>query len=96
MQRYSLAIILATSCYSGALHAAEQKQPSEDFLEFLAAMDEVNGEMTDPLDMLEMVDEPELIETKQQSEDKQEKSLEEKTETMKQNPKTQLVAKENK
>lgn len=101
MRPYSLALILATSCLviSSKLKAAEQVQPNEAFLEFLASMDEVNGEITDPLDMLEVVDEPELIETKSQSKqpkDESKKILDEKSEGMKPNTKTQLVVKENK
>lgn len=98
MRHFSLAIVLATtSAFSVKLNAAEkQTQPDEAFLEFLAAMDEVDGEITDPLDMLEVADEPELIETNSQSKDETDESLEEKSESMKPNTKSHLVVKENK
>lgn len=35
-------------------------EPDEAFLEFLASMEDVDGEVTDPLDMLDIADEPEL------------------------------------
>jgi len=35
-------------------------EPDEAFLEFLASMAEVDGEVTDPLDMLDIVDDSEL------------------------------------
>ncbi len=35
---------------------AKLNQPDEAFLEFLASMSEVDGELTDPLDMVEITD----------------------------------------
>ncbi|TQV75202.1 hypothetical protein FLL45_09695 [Aliikangiella marina] len=51
----------STIITSGNIFAqAVNQEPDEAFLEFLASMEDVDGEVTDPLDMLDIADEPEL------------------------------------
>jgi hypothetical protein len=60
-------VIMATSAtvlYQTEVSANDSpiltNQPDEAFLEFLSSMSEVEGEFTDPLDMLDLEDEPML------------------------------------
>ena len=78
--------------------------PDEAFLEFLASMSDVNGEVTDPLDMLALA-EDELSADKSAKENKIEKALldessvpaESKAEVKNEfNAKSNMAAKENK
>ncbi len=55
LQSFSLSLILAT--YITGADENKQLQPlDEDFLEFIANMSEVDGEVLDTLDMLEIAD----------------------------------------
>jgi len=77
----------------------ETNQPDEAFLEFLASMDEVDGEMTDLLDMLDVSDELALDEKSDSSVPEKEKSDESEIETYPENhpgSNPALMAKEDK
>ena len=63
-------VILSMSgyCFSAVLIAAQEpvsvdvnELPNSDFLEFLGGMAEIDGEMTDPLDMLDMQEDSTLL-----------------------------------
>ena len=70
VRRFNWMIIMAASSTLLNTHqvfaqerSITESQPDEAFLEFLASMAEVDGEVTDPLDMLELSDEPALDES---------------------------------
>jgi len=59
LPRYNLIsnLALLITLVSGSISANDViLKPDEAFLEFLASMSEVNGEMNDPLDMLDITD----------------------------------------